>query len=58
MKWQIEKELKICKIPIKYHEKIATKASSMPSQDIWKFTPVSYRTSALWGRYPALTPLL
>ena len=30
--------------------KIATKASNMPSQDIWKFTPVSYRTSALWGR--------
>ena len=30
----------------------------MPSQDIWKFTPVSYRTSALWGRCPALTPLL
>ena len=26
--------------------------------DIWKFTPVSYRTSALWGRCPALTPLL
>ena len=20
--------------------------------DVWKFTPVSYRTSALWGRYP------
>ena len=20
--------------------------------DIWKFTPVSYRTSALWGRCP------
>ena len=30
----------------------------MPSQDVWKFTPVSYRTSALWGRCPALTPLL
>ena len=29
-----------------------------PSQDVWKFTPVSYRTSALWGRCPALTPLL
>ena len=26
--------------------------------DVWKFTPVSYRTSALWGRCPALTPLL
>ena len=26
--------------------------------DIWKFTPVSYRTSALWGRCPAPTPLL
>ena len=25
----------------------------MPSQDVWKFTPVS-----LWGRCPALTPLL
>ena len=30
----------------------------MPYQDVWKFTPVSYRTSALWGRCPALTPLL
>ena len=20
--------------------------------DVWKFTPVSYRTSALWGRCP------
>ena len=29
----------------------------MPSQDVWKFTPVSYRTSALWGRCPALTPI-
>ena len=38
--------------------KVATKASNMPSQDVWKFTPVSYRTSALWGRCPALTPLL
>ena len=38
--------------------KIAPKASNMPSQDIWKFSPVSYRTSAFWGRYPALTPLL
>ena len=38
--------------------KIAPKASNMPSQDIWKFTPVSYRTLALWGRCPALTPLL
>ena len=26
--------------------------------DVWKFTPVSYRTSALWGRCPALTLLL
>ena len=26
--------------------------------DVWKFTPVTYRTSALWGRCPALTPLL
>ena len=25
---------------------------------VWKFTPLSYRTSALWGRCPALTPLL
>ena len=24
----------------------------MLSQDIWKFTPVSYRTLALWGRCP------
>ena len=38
--------------------KIATKALNMPSQDIWKFTPMSYRTSALWGRCPAPTPLL
>ena len=33
-------------------------APNMPSQDIWKFTPVSYRTSALWGHCPALTPIL
>ena len=26
--------------------------------DVRKFTPVSYRTSALWGRCPAVTPLL
>ena len=38
--------------------KTAAKASNMPSQDVWNFTPVSYRTSALWGRCPALTPLL
>ena len=25
--------------------------------DVWKLPPVSYRTSALWGRCPALTPL-
>ena len=30
----------------------------MPSQDVRKFTPVSYRTSVLWGRCPALTPPL
>ena len=30
----------------------------MSSQDVWKFTPVSYRTSALWGRCPALTPII
>ena len=24
----------------------------MPSQDVWKFTLVSYRTSALWGHCP------
>ena len=23
-----------------------------PSQNVWKFTPVSYRSSALWGRCP------
>ena len=28
----------------------------MPPQDVWKFPPVFYRTSALWGRCPALTP--
>ena len=28
------------------------------AQDVWKFSPVSYRTSALWGRCPALTSLL
>ena len=38
--------------------KIAFKAWNMPSQDVRKFTPVSCRTSALWGRCPALTPLL
>ena len=27
----------------------------MPSQDIWKFTPVSYRTLARWGRCPTFT---
>ena len=37
--------------------KIAPKASNMPSQDVWKFTSVSYRTSALWNRCPALTLL-
>ena len=26
--------------------------------DVWKFTPVSYRTSALWGRCPKSTPAL
>ena len=26
--------------------------------DVWKFPPVFYRTSALWGRCPALTSLL
>ena len=31
---------------------------NVPSKDVWKFTPVSYRTSALWGRCPALTILL
>ena len=30
----------------------------MPTQDVREFTPVSYRTSALWGRCPALTLLL
>ena len=30
----------------------------MPSQDVRKFTPVSYRTSALWGCCPAFTPHL
>ena len=29
--------------------------SNVAPQDVWKFTPVSYRTSALWGRCPALT---
>ena len=28
------------------------------SQDVRKFTPVSYRTLALWGRCPAPTQLL
>ena len=32
--------------------------SNVAPQDVWKFTPVSYRTSALWGRCPALTLLL
>ena len=26
--------------------------------DIWKFTPVSYRTSALWGRCPKRRTML
>ena len=30
----------------------------MPSQDVRKFTPVSYRTLALWGHCPALAPLM
>ena len=30
----------------------------MPPQDVWKFPPVFYRTSALWGCCPALTPPL
>ena len=44
---------KIMKKPHWILWKIAPKASNMPSQDVWKFTPVSYRTSALWGRCPA-----
>ena len=32
--------------------------TSSPPQDVSKFPPVSYRTLALWGRCPALTPLL
>ena len=45
--WQIDKKLKkIAKFP------------NVPSQDVWKFTPVSYRTLALWSRCPALTPFL
>ena len=38
--------------------KVATKASNMPSKDVWKFTSVSTKTSTLWGRSVALTPLL
>ena len=30
----------------------------MPPQDVWKFPPVFYRTLALWGCCPALTPPL
>ena len=30
----------------------------MPPQDVWKFSPVFYRTSSLWGRCPVLTLLL
>ena len=30
----------------------------LPPQDVWKFPLVFYRTSALWGHCPALTPLL
>ena len=56
--WQIDKKLKEMQNPYWISWKIAPKASNMPSQDVWKFTPVSYRTSALWGRCPALTPLL
>ena len=36
----------------------SSQAWYIPPQDVRKFTPVSYRTSALWGRCPALTPLL
>ena len=36
----------------------STQSLNVLSQDVWKFTPVSYRTSALWGRCPAPTQLL
>ena len=56
--WKIDK--KLWKIHNSYwiSWKIAPKAWNMPSQDVRKFTPVSYRTSALWGCCPAPTPLL
>ena len=33
------------------HEKL-WKGGTYGGTDVWKFTPVSYRTSALWGRCP------
>ena len=31
---------------------VRTDGRMVERMDIWKFTPVSYRTSALWGRCP------
>ena len=55
--WKIDKNIeKNAMFSLKNMEN-SSKAQK-PSQDVWKFTTVSYRTSALWGRCPALTPLL
>ena len=53
--WRVNKKLK----KMQNSQWISWKITpNMPSKDVWKFTPVSYRTLALWGRCPAFTPLL
>ena len=38
---------------------LTSQTSNLPRRtDVRKFTPVSYRSSSLWGPCPALTPLL
>ena len=56
--WKLTMKGKKIQCSLLITRKVTPKASNVPSQDVWKFTPVSYRTSALWGRCPALTPLL
>ena len=69
--WKIDKKMKFSlnnmenwqaiveniQLPVRIME-IAPKAWNMPTQDVSKFTPVSYRTLALWGGCPALILLL
>ena len=38
--------------------KQSNQPSNVPSLGVWKFTPMFYRTSALWGPCPTLIPLL